>query len=310
MGLAGSAATAAPPKQPQKQEAQKLANEGRALVKQGKFAEAAKKFKRADDANPSVAYKLEMAKLLIELGDLKQAHRVLKDAVDMKAQQFNEKQAQKKANDLLQEVAERTPTLKISVLEPEANKVRITVDGEEYDTGDGAIPVNPGSVAVEATATGYEAFNKTLKLAEGKRESLAIRLKAQAKTEEESGGSGLKTRIPAYVAWGVGAVGLGVGIGFGIMAIKSTNDVVNLYGCQDNTCPPDAEEDLDVAKANGHVSTAGFVIAGAGAATGTILFLLADDGDTEGGPDPDAGTLKIEARPLVGPGYVGLSGRF
>lgn len=306
----GPMASAAPPKE--RQEAQKIATQARALVKSGKFAEAAKKLKRADALYPSAVYRLEMGKLLLELGDLRQAGRVLRDATEMKAQQFHEKQAQKKARELLAEVEERTPTLRVSVFEPEAGKVHITIDGDEYDTGDGAVPINPGTASIEATATGYEPFSKKVKLVEGKREVVELRLRALAKEEDEGSGVGLNTRIPAYIAWGVGAVGLGLGIGFGIMAINTTNDVVINYDCENNVCPAEAEEDLDTAKANGNVATAGWVIAVAGVAAGTILFLLAKDGDGEEGvtSDPASGALRIEARPLLGPGYVGVTGSF
>jgi hypothetical protein len=48
--------------------------------------------------------------------------------------------------------------------------------------------------------------------------------------------------------------------------------------------------------------------------TSPSLYLLADtdddDDEEEGDDDDDEGMLKIEARPMLGPGYVGVTGSF
>src|SRR5262245_24594627 len=68
----------------EKQQAQKLAREGEALVKQGEFKKANEKFESADKLVPSPGYKFERATMLVELGDFLQASKVLREAAEMK----------------------------------------------------------------------------------------------------------------------------------------------------------------------------------------------------------------------------------
>ena len=104
----------------------------------------------------------------------------------------------------------------------------------------------------------------------------------------------------AYVGFGVGAAGLVVGAISGVLAIDAASAARE--GCDaDNICPTENEEDADRATTFAHVSTIGFVAAGAGAAVGLVaLFVLGDDVD-----DDD-----VAVRVLIGPGSVGLGGAF
>lgn len=313
-----SASAAAAPTFKDRMEAQKLAQEAKQLSRQGKHKQAAKNYKKADKLMPAPSYKLEMAKELLELEDLVQANEVLLECMDQgPIRQWAEKAAQKKCIELASKVDDRLPRIAVVVIEPSSEEVIIMIDGEDYDPSDGEIGFNPGKHEITAEAEGFANFKKKVTLKEGDRETVEITLKGRKKEpekEEEADdeGGGLSP-IPAYIGWGLGAVGLGVGIGFGIAAITSTNDVLTLYGCENGVCPPEAEADLDVAKLNGNLSTAGFIVGGVGIAGGTILYLLADtDGDDESeeSEDEDEGMLKIEARPMIGPGYVGVSGTF
>ncbi|MEZ4444684.1 MAG: hypothetical protein R3B72_36755 [Polyangiaceae bacterium] len=298
-----------------RKEAQKLVLEAKGLAKQGDFKKAAKKYKKADELTPAPSYKLELARMLVALEDFVQAAEVLTGCVETEPRQWAEKVAFKKCQQLQAEVEERTPTLEVTVFEPSADQVSIRIDGDAYDPAEGPLAFNPGKVKVEASADGYEEFSKTVKLKEGDRETLEITLKGGKKAkkdeeEDEEGddGGGLSP-IWAYSTWGLGAVGLGVGIGFGIAAIKSTNEILRLYGCEDGVCPPEAAADLDTAKLNGNVSTAGFIIGFAGLTTGTILYLLSGDDEDESEPSDEEG-VEVEAKPILGPGFIGVTGTF
>jgi len=316
--LVSSFATAAPTFKDRK-EAQKLAREAKDLSKRGKHKKAAKKFKKADRLVPAPSYKLGLANMLIELGDLVQASEVAAECAGTQARQWVEKKAAANCGKLVGEIDERTPSLEVTVFEPSANDVTVTVDGEEFDPAEGALAFNPGSYQLLATADGYQDFTEQVKLGEGDVTEVEISMiKASGGDGDEAdddAGGGLSP-IPAYVSWGVGAVGLGVGIGFGVAAIQTTNEVLRLYGCEAGECPPEAENDLNTAKANGNVSTAGFVVGFTGVIAGTVLFLLSDDDDgadqpnDDDGDDDEGGLLRIEAKPLIGPGFVGVSGSF
>lgn len=317
VALISSAATAAPTFK-DRMEAQKLAREAKQLSRRGKHKQAAKNLKKADKLMPAPSYKLETAKELLELDDLVQANEMLLECMDQgPIRQWAEKSAQKKCIELASKLDDRMPRIAVVVIEPSSDEVIIMIDGEDYDPSDGEIGFNPGKHQITAEADGFKNFKKKVTLKEGDRETVEITLegrkKEPEKEEEAEDSDGGLSPIPAYIGWGLGAVGVGVGIGFGIAAITSTNDVLSLYDCKNGVCPPEAEADLDVAKLNGNLSTAGFIVGGVGIAGGTILYLLADtDGDDteESDDDGDEGMLKIEARPLIGPGYVGVTGTF
>ena len=291
-----------------RQRAAQLTQQGKILVKKGEIGEAADKFREADQLSPAPSVKLELARILVAMAKLREAREVAEACKDDKPQQWIDKKAQKDCEALLVEIGERMPTLALSVFEPEASKVTIEVDGEPAETGE-PIELDAGEHTVVATAAGYQEFRETFTLNEAERKALEITMtKATADVvegpvEEAAGGM---SPIPAYISWGVGAVGLGLGVGFGIAAIQSTNDLLREYGCENDECPSEAEDDLATAQLNGNVSTAGFVIGFAGILTGTILFVFSDVVQGESGDEAEAARVM----PVLGPGYLGLTGSF
>jgi tetratricopeptide (TPR) repeat protein len=296
----------------ERQQAQKLGKEAKGLAKQGKFKKAAKKYKKADELTPAPSYKLELARMLVALEDLVQAAEVVDACVEKQPRQWVEKVAFKKCQDLAVELEDRIPTIEISVFEPSAELVEVTVDGEDYDPDEGAVSFNPGEVEVEASADGYAPYSKTVKLPEGKNASIEISMEKAGPKEdavEEDEDSGGLSPVWAYASWGLGAVGIGVGVGFGVAAITSTNELLRVYECEDGVCPAEAQDDLDRAKLNGNVSTVGFVVGFVGVTAGTILFLLSgDDSDESDSVDEELGSVDVS--PMLGPGFVGVQGTF
>jgi tetratricopeptide (TPR) repeat protein len=308
-------------------EAQKLAREARLLVRKGDFKEAAERLKKADTLVPAPSYKVELAKVYLELGQLVQANEILREAAAVQAQQFVERQAVKKAIQLLTEVEDRTPSIEVLVKQPDPSEVTITIDGADFEPADGQVRYNPGRYELVAEAPGYEKLSKSIKLKEGEHRKVTIALTKIGGDEEkddDDGGSGFGI-APAMVAWGAGVAGLAVGIAFGTMAIEATNDVILKYGCENYRCPAEAMDDLNTAKLNGNISTAGFIVAGTGAVLGLILFLLADDDEEEvkegvdkesvkkpgeGDGEDEEAALPITIRPIIAPTYLGVSGTF
>lgn len=311
-------------------EAQKLAREAQILVRKGDFKEAAERLKKADTLVPAPSYKVELAKVYLELGRLVQANEILREAAAVQAQQFVEKQAVKKALQLLTEVEDRTPTIEVLVKQPVASEVTITVNDADFDPADGRVQFNPGRYEIVAQAPGYEKKIQQIKLKEGDHKKVTIELTKiggdEKKEDDEGGGSDFGI-APALVSWGASMAGLGVGIGFGVMAIKTTNEVLLKYGCPDNKCPAEAMDDLNAAKLNGNIATAGFVVFGAAAIPAivfTVLYAMSGDDDEvkegvdkegadkagEGDGEDEEAALPITIRPIIAPTYLGVSGTF
>ena len=129
---------------------------------------------------------------------------------------------------------------------------------------------------------------------------------AEQPPEKPAASSGSGMRVAA-VAFGItGIAGLVLGGVFAGLASDNWNNSKAL--CSDALCPsatrPDAVSDHDTALGFANASTATFIIGGALAATGIILFILAPHHQTESGA--------IRATPMIGAGGGGLmlSGAF
>jgi hypothetical protein len=106
-------------------------------------------------------------------------------------------------------------------------------------------------------------------------------------------------RLGAVTAFGVGGAGVVVGAVFGALALvdKSALDRV----CpQRDQCASSAQGTLSAMSGFAAASTAGFVVAGAGAGVGTLLLLT----------DGRAAPARVALSPSIGPGFTGLRGSF
>jgi hypothetical protein len=99
-----------------------------------------------------------------------------------------------------------------------------------------------------------------------------------------------------WVAFGVGAGGLGVGVVTGVIALGKHSDLAK--SCVPG-CGPAQQGELDSYQSMGLISTIGFIVAGAGAAAGITLLLVQPKADSA-----PAASL------VVGPGTIGAVGRF
>ena len=103
-----------------------------------------------------------------------------------------------------------------------------------------------------------------------------------------------------FVAFGAGAIGLGVGI-VGAVTVARASSRLEAACSPDKICPESAGADLRDAKAWATASTVGFIAFGAGVVTGTVMLF------TGAGKGGRAGR---SVQPTVGVGSVGLHGVF
>jgi hypothetical protein len=98
----------------------------------------------------------------------------------------------------------------------------------------------------------------------------------------------------------VGVVGAGVGTVFALRS-RSTRDELE-GACPNDVCPAAQREKFDEGKRDADIATAAFIVGGVGLGAGLVLLLTA----------PSEKENKASARivPLVGPGSLGVKGRF
>ena len=169
---------------------------------------------------------------------------------------------------------------------------------------------DPGSHVLRATADGYKPAELKLTVPAGstvdapltldKDETVAIAPLPAAPAAlpaippEQPTHAG-RSPLP-WVAFGVGAAGLGVGVVTGVLALGKHSDLAKVCG---GGCPPAQQGELDSYHTMGLLSTIGFVVAGVGAAAGVTLLVVQPKGETA-----PAASL------VVGPGSIGAVGRF
>jgi PEGA domain len=251
-------------------------------------------------------------------------------------------QAYERAQGVLEAAKPRIAALNIAVEVPEKVNAKVIVDGKEISSAvlGADLPADPGRHVVSITASGYLTATQEVYIQAGGREVVSLKLvkdpnaapePAPAETHdgeprgtvarsnaslspqserpvpvEDQGGS----RVPAYLSWAVGAVGVGVGIGFGVSALGAKNDLAT--NCPNQQCDPAFAGDLDDAKMKGNIATIGFAVGGAGLLLGTIFFAASgsDEKDPAAASSQPSGLAAYRPRAWLSPGSVHFAADF
>lgn len=151
-------------------------------------------------------------------------------------------------------------------------------------------PTDPGTHEVVVTAPGYLEQRLKVTLAEGGSQELAVRLEkdpnaavaaaapppaapppvvAAPPPEPAADTAPKKSNTLAYVALGVGGVGLAVGGITGFLALGKKSDLE----CEGERCPSSQKDTLDSARSMATISTVGFAVGFVGVGAGVVLLL-------------------------------------
>jgi hypothetical protein len=247
---------------------------GRALVRVGKWVEAAERF-------------AEVASLQVPQGEY-----------DV------QKQAQLDAADEFQTLKPKIPMIRVAADGMPLSEVAIDIDGKPVPSSlaaEGRL-VNPGQHVIVGLRAG-ERVRVTLTLREGQRETALLRFgvtpatadTATAEVEPPKPGSPT-LRAVGYVSLGVGAVGLTLGTVTGIIALGKKSQIDRNELCRDRVCAPSQDSKVDSYNSMRMASSVGFIAGGVLAATGVVLLITS------------SGSSKTEA--FVSPTSAGLQGSF
>jgi tetratricopeptide (TPR) repeat protein len=247
--------------------AQALYDQGEALMKQGRYAEACSKYTESQAVAPSGGTVLHLAECLDKSGKPAEAIGFFQEAKDL-------------AHTAGKADIERYAEGRIATLDAEVAHVTITVagtvTGEVVQVDDALLPtadwgkphpVDPGDHVVTASAPGRAAF--TLRMRVAARENRAALVPVLS---NEATGSGQR-----YAGIAIGTAGLAslvVGAAFGGLAIKANNDA--LLHCRTSTlCSQLGLDETKDALLKANVSTGTLVAGGVLVAVGTTVFLTA-----------------------------------
>jgi hypothetical protein len=324
--LAQDAAEAAPSPQSTeeaKAAARELANRGYELYQAGNYKEAIQYFRDAEARFHAPTLLIMQAKAHENINNLIEARglymQIARESLpDNASKEF--KQAHKEATDAVERIKGRIPKLKIVLTGGKPEHVQVTIDGIPVPNSilERPLEVNPGVrkvVATIETKDGGRSVYQTANLREGRIKQIKIVLRAggavvAAPQEDEviddgSGGSW----VPAGIAFGFGAAGLGVGAVTGLLWMNERDKITEQEDkCKaampvDPTCSEKIQPSRDKAKTLGTVAIVGFAAGGVGLAVGTILAITRK-------PEKTAETATGVTSVAVGPGSVLVRGAF
>lgn len=275
--------------------------EGRALLREGRYAEACKKLEASYALDPALGTLLNIADCLERTGRTASAWLRYREAAGMalqKGQREREAIAREK-------VAELEPTLcRIVVRAPKSGgAVRrdgVTVAPTAFDL---PVPVDPGKHVVELEEQGRVVARRDVDLAARATRPCGDTIVSfddvVASSSAASGNAydvtapkrGLgSTRVIGIALGGLGIGALGVGTGFGLAAISAKSDADRL--CNAAGCTASGHARMVQAGERADVATVGLVAGGALLVAGAILwFVGAPPGSTA--PESASAPLRI-----------------
>lgn len=325
MWIASAATAHAQPSDSVKR-ADELFQEGRALVEAGKFAEACPKFEESQRLDPGLGTLLNLAACYEQVGRLASALTAFRSAEEQaRAAGPGEKKREQTAAERARALESRVARLTIILASADRpTGFTVTRDGVPVPPLDFGrrLPVDPGTIVIEATAPGFEPFKTEVIIA---RDTTARTVDIPAL--EPIGGGGPIVEVPRpppgdgtpsaggtqdttpsksprkKIAIGVAAAGvvaLGAGVGLGFSAKGQYDDVPCTATSPPTGCTPDEESRIDKARSRGNLGTIVGGVGVAALAAGIVLYVTA--------PKERAVALS----PVVGDGEVGVAfaGRF
>lgn len=277
-----------------------LVESGKKAMREGRPKDAVTALQRAEGIHKSPSVEVDLATALTAAGKLVEARKVLTRVAESTDQGVIWKRARDAAKKALADLSPRVPSLRIAV--SGAPGAAVSVDGEKVTT-DADVAVDPGDHTVRATADGFREVERTVSLAAGKRESITLEMVAAAPSGAATASEQRGSRVPGIVLLSIGGAALAAGGVLGGLAFSAVGSAK--AACAGTDCPPSAAADIDRSKLFGNASTGLFIGGGVVAAVGIVLTIVAPGGKKA---DPPKDSAAIT--PFVGPGTVGVAGRF
>ncbi|MBL8714415.1 MAG: PEGA domain-containing protein [Myxococcales bacterium] len=285
-----------------------LFDEGRKLMKAGKFAEACPKLEEGVRLNPGIGMRFNLAECYENLGKTASAWALYLDvaaAAKQKKEFPREKEARARAAKLEPKVSHLAVVVTAEVPGLEISRDGSVIGKGQFGT---AVSLDPGTYTFTAKAPGHEPWEQKVTLGpDGATLTVTVPALVEKKkpavvvappTPPPPTGLGGK-RIVAIGAAAVGLVGVGLGTYFGLHAIRLNDS--SAPHCEGNACNGEGYTLRTDARIAGNVSTVAFVVGALGLGTGVALWVL-------GAP----GTSEPKASVTLAPGlaFVGVGGRW
>lgn len=297
--------------------AEALFQQGRALLADGKTAEACDRFAQSQRIEPKLGTLLNLAACHEALGLVATAWAEFTSAATI-ARRDGQADREAFAREHVEALARRLSTVRVVVATPPAGAA-LLVDGAAVPLTDAPLPVDPGSHRIEVTAPGHTPWSTTFTVdrdasvreihvpalavvgAEPPPPSTAASASATGEAADETSGDDGGIPPLAIVGFSIGGAGLLLGSITGLVAIGQTSDIEDR--CDGGACSPAEQDDIDAANTMANVSNVSFALGLAGIGVGVVALLLDDDA-------PGSTSSRPAIEPVIGLGAAGTRGRF
>lgn len=293
----------------QKAGAQQTFEAGGKLYDGKRFQEALTAFRASYQIVASPNSRLMIARCLRELGKGAEAYREYEAvAAEARSRGGRYESTAKAADEERADLKAKIALVTISVAEPK--------EGATFKLNDAPLDpallgkvtaMDPGTYVVTGEAPDGATARAEAAAGPGSQVTLEVRFEAKAEeapppppppVKKEVSTSGLPLRTMAYIAGGVGVVGLGAFAAFGLMSQSKYDDLKDKCA---NGCPPGSQDDIDSGKQQQTFANIGLIVGAVGVAAGATLFVLSLSKPNKEQPGPDV-SLQI------GPGSLGVRG--
>jgi hypothetical protein len=264
-----------------RERAESLFREGRAAAQSGDWAAACAKFDESERLDPSPGTMLNLGDCSEHLGKLVIARDHFRAAID-KLGPHDARLAP--AKERLRVLEEKIARLTVTIAAGAPEGTRVTLDGHALEGGEigRAMTLDPGEHTLVLTSPGRPDVRRTITLAEGASESVALApgeapVVAPPPAPPAPASHGTSMRTAGWIIGGVGVAGLVVaGVsGLVLMSEKSTVD----GGCHGKIdCSPDALDAINANRTWVVVNTVAWIVGAAGVAGGLVLVLASPSG--------------------------------
>ena len=275
--------------------ARKLGYAGVESFQAGQFAEASEKLEKAYVVLRVPSLGLWSARALVKVGKLVEAadrYIEVTRANNLGGDVAVQKKAQADAQTELEATQALVPSVIVRISGAEPNTVKLTLDGVPMSSAlvGESTPVNPGHhVLVGERGEQRVTRDVTVQEREKKGVELAFDAVSGSAAAPERAASGVSSpeashsntrRLLAYTALGVGGAGLIVGGITAALAASKKSSLDHDGQCANDNCPASLGSGVDSYNGMRSISTVGFIVGGAFAATGVVLLLTAPKTET------------------------------
>jgi hypothetical protein len=306
------AASAAPTADNAAKKATAYFNKGVDLFNTKKFALALEQFKLSYAAVPSPNSHLYIARCIAKLGDSHAGYaefdKVIAEATERGKTDDKYLRTRDSAREERDELLSKVALVTINVVHPGPTTVVRMGDTEiPREQWDKPFAVPPGAVEAKISAGDRVIVSQSATIAAGQSRTLVLDaaaapvVAAGTDTDQPTTKSGKSSLRPVGIA--LGAVGVAGFVMFAVAGSMSKSTYSTLEkDCGAGPCPTNRADDISAGKTQQTLANVGLVVGAVGVAAGATLFVLSL-GKSKSAPAPTTGLL-------VGPGYLGVNGRF